>query len=335
MLQRVALADTIALSAGRAARGRRVRRRHDRDRRAAALAVAAGVEPRWHVRDREGDPRRRRLGGGSSDAAAALRLANERLPRAARRRAARRSSPPRSAPTSRSSSPRARNSARATAASSPRSTCRRTTRSSSCFPDGVVKASTGEVYARLRRARRREGLRRARAALPTRSQRCGAATISRALPPNDLASSRSRGGCSRLGAFRADVSGAGPPSTASSPTPERADAAAQALRTQGGRRVSRLPEGRRRGSPCLPYEYERFRCRTSMRLSSRVGCAVDGSRSPAQSRQSRSPRCRGHPALVVRRGGRRGIRGAPHLGRSRSRLARRSQRKPGSRRSRS
>ena len=45
-----------------------------------ALAEAAGVEPRWTVEIEKRIPVGSGLGGGSSDAAAALRLANETLP---------------------------------------------------------------------------------------------------------------------------------------------------------------------------------------------------------------------------------------------------------------
>jgi 4-diphosphocytidyl-2-C-methyl-D-erythritol kinase len=44
-----------------------------------ALATAAGVEPRWHARIAKRIPVAAGLGGGSSDAATALRLANETM----------------------------------------------------------------------------------------------------------------------------------------------------------------------------------------------------------------------------------------------------------------
>jgi 4-diphosphocytidyl-2-C-methyl-D-erythritol kinase len=45
-----------------------------------ALAACAGVEPRWHVRIEKRLPIAAGIGGGSSDAATALRLANATLP---------------------------------------------------------------------------------------------------------------------------------------------------------------------------------------------------------------------------------------------------------------
>jgi 4-diphosphocytidyl-2-C-methyl-D-erythritol kinase len=45
-----------------------------------ALAARAGVEPRWHVRIEKRLPIAAGIGGGSSDAATALRLANATLP---------------------------------------------------------------------------------------------------------------------------------------------------------------------------------------------------------------------------------------------------------------
>ena len=87
VLQRIELADLIALSVGRAADRLRVRRRHDRDGALhGAGGSGAGVEPHWTVEIEKAIPVAAGLGGGSSDAAAALRLANELLPVAARAR---------------------------------------------------------------------------------------------------------------------------------------------------------------------------------------------------------------------------------------------------------
>ena len=80
VLQRVALADEIALAAG----DRLTVSGFDGDTivagALAALAAAAGVEPAWHVEIAKSIPVAAGLGGGSSDAASALRLANELLP---------------------------------------------------------------------------------------------------------------------------------------------------------------------------------------------------------------------------------------------------------------
>ena len=80
VLQRVALADEIALAAG----NRLTVSGFDDDTivagALAALAAAAGVEPNWHVEIAKSVPVAAGLGGGSSDAASALRLANELLP---------------------------------------------------------------------------------------------------------------------------------------------------------------------------------------------------------------------------------------------------------------
>jgi 4-diphosphocytidyl-2-C-methyl-D-erythritol kinase len=79
VLQRVALADTIALSVetGLTIEGFA----HDTIVRRALtmLAGAAGIEPSWRVRIDKEIPVAAGLGGGSSDAAAALLLANQSL----------------------------------------------------------------------------------------------------------------------------------------------------------------------------------------------------------------------------------------------------------------
>ena len=79
------------------------------------------------------------------------------------------------------------------------------------LPNGVAKTVDGRRLRGLRRARRRERASRSGARGSTRRS----ADVRRprdlaALPPNDLASSPLAGELLRLGAFRADVSGAGP-----------------------------------------------------------------------------------------------------------------------------
>jgi 4-diphosphocytidyl-2-C-methyl-D-erythritol kinase len=80
VLQRVDLSDRIALAPADALRvegfdgDTLVRRALER------LAAEAGTEPRWHAQIEKSVPVAAGLGGGSSDAATALRLANETLP---------------------------------------------------------------------------------------------------------------------------------------------------------------------------------------------------------------------------------------------------------------
>ena len=152
------------------------------------------------------------LGGGSSDAADGAPARERDARRAARRRArstqlaagARRRRPvlPRS---------RARSSARATARRSqpldlPQDYWRRRSSSRTARrrsrPPPSTRASTSAAAARLRRAARRAA-RRARRA-------CRRPRDLAALPPNDLASSPLAAELRAAGAFRADVSGAGP-----------------------------------------------------------------------------------------------------------------------------
>jgi 4-diphosphocytidyl-2-C-methyl-D-erythritol kinase len=80
VLQRIDLADGITLSPGSSLEiGGFPDDTLVRDA-LLALAAAAGVEPRWAVAIEKRIPVGSGLGGGSSDAAAALRLANESLP---------------------------------------------------------------------------------------------------------------------------------------------------------------------------------------------------------------------------------------------------------------
>ena len=80
VLQRLDLADRVALAPARALRVEGFR--EDTLVRGAleALAEAAGAEPGWEARLWKHIPIAAGLGGGSSDAATALRLANETLP---------------------------------------------------------------------------------------------------------------------------------------------------------------------------------------------------------------------------------------------------------------
>ena len=105
---------------------------------------------------------------------------------------------------------RARSSARATAATSRRSTLPQDYAVVLVLPHGQTQARHGRRLPRLRRARRRRRLRRAAASALAALGAVRAPRDLAALPPNDLAASPLAAELRDLGAFRADVTGAGP-----------------------------------------------------------------------------------------------------------------------------
>ncbi len=169
------------------------------------VAAAAGVEPRWHARIEKQVPVAAGLGGGSSDAATAIKLACAAL----------------GEPLSRSQLDVI---ARSLGADVPfflepgpkLGTGDGTTLEPLDLPQGYTvllvlphgeqKQSTAEIY---RRFDRPDGFAERRAAILDIVAAGRAADLG-ALPSNDLASSPVAAEISRLGAFRADVSGAGP-----------------------------------------------------------------------------------------------------------------------------
>jgi 4-diphosphocytidyl-2-C-methyl-D-erythritol kinase len=206
VLQRVDVADTIFLepAAGLAVEGFA----EDTIVRGAleAIAAAAGVEPRWRVRIEKRIPVAAGLGGGSSDAAAALLLANDTLPRPL---------PP----------ARLHELARSLGADVPfflepgpqLGTGDGSTLSALdlpqdyavvlLLPDGEEKQSTGAVYGRYRGSAGFDERRRRVLDVVARAR---SAQELAELPPNDLAGSPLVADLRAAGAFRADVSGAGP-----------------------------------------------------------------------------------------------------------------------------
>jgi 4-diphosphocytidyl-2-C-methyl-D-erythritol kinase len=200
VLQRVALADRIAVEPAPAlsvtgfAGDTLVRDALE------ALAQRAGVEPAWHAAITKRIPVGAGLGGGSSDAATALRLANALLPE-----------------------PRGdlREIAAGLGADVPffltagpqlgegTGTALRPVSLPADYwivlvaPRGAAKTSTAAVYAAFDGA---DGFDDRRDALRSAVEVGDLA----ALPPNDLASSPLAGELRELGAFRADVTGAGP-----------------------------------------------------------------------------------------------------------------------------
>ena len=210
VLQRIDLGDRVAIARRAEPAGDRLRGRHARSRRARPRS------PRPRASSRAGG---RRSPSGSRSRPASAAAAPTRRPRfgSPTTRSPRRCpasacarSRPRSARTSRSSSRPGRSSAAGTAPSSSRSSCRRTTGSSSRSRTAPARTrprpSTGaSTSATARRAGRSGAPRSSR-----RSPPCGARAIS---PPCRRTTSPPRRwppSCSGSGAFRADVSGAGP-----------------------------------------------------------------------------------------------------------------------------
>ena len=202
VLQRISLADRISLEAldGLAVEG------FEEDtivRRAlTALAEAAQAEPRWRVQIEKQIPVAAGLGGGSSNAAAALRLANEtlaeRLPEDELRELA--SKIGADVPFFLTAGPQL---------GEGDGTILEPLELPQDYwvllllPSGVEKTSTGDVYERFSNE---DGFEQRRAEL---RQALALGRLTR-LPPNDLASSPLAAELLALGAFRADVSGAGP-----------------------------------------------------------------------------------------------------------------------------
>ncbi|MFN2628943.1 MAG: 4-(cytidine 5'-diphospho)-2-C-methyl-D-erythritol kinase [Gaiellaceae bacterium] len=175
----------------------------------AALAEAAGVEPRWLARIQKRLPVAAGLGGGSSDAATALRLANETLERPLptadlERVAARLGS---DAPFFLRAGPQlgSGDGAELEPLDLPQDYW-----VALVLPYDAAKVSTGAVYGDFDRRHGEEGYDERRRALRDALSGIRRPRDLAALPPNDLASSPLAGELRDLGAFRADVTGAGP-----------------------------------------------------------------------------------------------------------------------------
>ena len=213
VLQRVDVCDRIELQAGEGLTVEGFPEDTIVGRALLGLAAEAGVEPAWRLRITKEIPVAAGLGGGSADAAAALRLANASLPE-----------------------PLGPNQVQGLAASlgadvpffldpGPKLAEGLGHRLSAlqlpqdyfvvlALPRDVEKGSTGAVYARFDELgggpgfeQRKERLLRALAGISTHADLAG-------LPPNDLAPASGADSLAAdlraAGAFRADVSGAGP-----------------------------------------------------------------------------------------------------------------------------
>jgi 4-diphosphocytidyl-2-C-methyl-D-erythritol kinase len=202
VLQRISLADRIRLEQAPDLRVDGFT--EDTIVRAAleALAAEVGVEPAWRVEIEKHIPVAAGLGGGSSDAAAALELANETLAAPLDREALLRLARRLGADVSFFLTAGPQLGEEDGAALQPLSLPQEYW-ILLLLPHGQEKESTGAVYAAYTGE---DGFAERSAAL----HRALALADLGALPPNDLASSPLAGELRALGAFRADVSGAGP-----------------------------------------------------------------------------------------------------------------------------
>ena len=196
------------------------------------LAEAAGVEPRWEARIWKHIPVAAGLGGGSSDAATALRLANETLPKplGAHRLAAVARSVGADVPFFLAPGPQL---GEGTGADLTPLGLPQDYWVALVLPRDRQKASTAAVYAAFDERGGAEGYAERRAELEQALARVRRPRDLAALPANDLASSPLAAELHRLGAFRADVSGAGPIVYGLFHHRERAAAAEHELRRLG------------------------------------------------------------------------------------------------------
>jgi len=232
LLQRISLADTVALTVGDRLSVSGFADDTIVTEALRALAVAAGVEPRWEVEIEKAIPVAAGLGGGSSDAAAALLLANELLPEPL--------------------SPVRLGGVAATigadvpfflGSGSQLGTADGTVLAPVdlpadysvvlVVPSSMAKTSTGDVYRAFDVRNGAEGFAERREALLAALAALRAPQDLDALPLNDLASSAVSERLRKTGAFRADVSGAGPCIYGLFDDRQRAEAAAAALREVG------------------------------------------------------------------------------------------------------
>jgi 4-diphosphocytidyl-2-C-methyl-D-erythritol kinase len=206
VFQRIDLCDTISVEPAGALTVEGFE--HDTIVRGAleGVAAAAGVEPRWRASIEKRIPVAAGLGGGSSDAATAIRLANglldEPLPQAELHAIARSLGADVPFFLQPGTQLGTRDGSTLRPVSLPQDYAVLL-----LLPHGAVKESTGAVYARFDRA---AGFADRKARVLEVIARARHAADLAALPANDLASSPLAAELVSAGAFRADVSGAGP-----------------------------------------------------------------------------------------------------------------------------
>jgi 4-diphosphocytidyl-2-C-methyl-D-erythritol kinase len=198
----------------------------------AALAERAGVEPRWHARIEKRLPVAAGIGGGSSDAATAIRLANATLPEplgdtelhelAAGLGA--------DVPFFLADGPQlgTGDGSELAALDLPQDFWVLLV-----VPRRIQKPSTASVYADFDRRDGADGFDERRAAVLAALENVRRPRDLAALPPNDLASSPVAEELRARGAFRADVTGAGPAVFGLFHHKHHAEAAQRALKAVG------------------------------------------------------------------------------------------------------
>jgi 4-diphosphocytidyl-2C-methyl-D-erythritol kinase len=232
VLQRVDLADRITLD--RAERLAVNGFRDDTLVRDALVrfADAAGVDPLWQARIEKRIPVAAGLGGGSSDAATALALANKTLPRPLEAEALHDLAAGLGADVPFFLHP---GPALATGIGTELSTLElpQDYWVVVVLPEGVAKRSTAEVYAAYDERGGEQGFAQRRTALLEALGEVDRARDLAKLPANDLASSPIADELLAHGAFRADITGAGPAVYGLFMQRAAADRAALALRPRG------------------------------------------------------------------------------------------------------
>ncbi len=209
VLQRIDLADRISLTPAAALRIDGFPQDTIVRRALESLAEAAGVAPAWRVRIQKKIPVAGGLGGGSSDAATALRLANETLdrPLAVEALAALAAQVGADVPFFLGPGPQL--------GLGDGSTLEPLDLPQDYWvvvllPGGATKGSTASVYSEFDERGGEDGFEQRRDELLAALAAVGRPRDLAALPSNDLVASPLAGELLAAGAFRADVSGAGP-----------------------------------------------------------------------------------------------------------------------------
>lgn len=197
-----------------------------------AIASWAGIEPRWAVHLKKVIPVASGLGGGSSDAATALRLANEMLEQPLRDSELHKIALQlgTDVPFFLREGPQL---GHGSGAALSRLALPQDYSVLIVLPTGAKKVSTKAVYDAFDKRRGGSGFKERRAMLHEAIAKVQTSLDLANLPPNDLASSPLAAELQKLGAFRADVSGAGPALYGLFADTKQAAAARDALASRG------------------------------------------------------------------------------------------------------